>query len=194
MEKIVQGTGLMDVMGKAKEKARFLKLKIMYKNTVYVSIICLVLMTECFAFPCKSWYSSLEKGLGVHHPDKVPAAASSGEIAEWKFSSAGRKDEPFFPNGSEPILNLWRSRQFNFLELLWWKTRESEKRLLILSLFLGGRLEDTSAMPSFNLYYSRFEGKEAQTRKEEIDCIEKNRKKIHDLLKKHHLLNSQLPR
>lgn len=135
--------------------------------------------------PCHEWYSNLEKGLTAYQANYD---FDSADIAAWKLCAGNLGESPFFPNESDLILDLWRAKQFDFLKLLWWSTREREKRLLILSLFLGSDLEGQSSTPPFELYCSRFGTKEAKEREEEIKCVEKHQKNMHILLSKYYLL------
>ncbi len=62
---------------------------------------------------------------------------------------------------------------------------------MLLSLFYGSTLEEVRSIPYLD--YSRFESSESHERKQEVDYVMKNRKKINQLLKKYNLLPYQWP-
>lgn len=157
------------------------------KIIINISVIILSI-SKCFSFSCENWCLELKKGIEGYSPAEIPEKHNSGKFYEWKLQSSIRTGNILYDEG-EPgysILNLWRAKRLDFLELLWWRSRQRETRLLILSLFLGNRLEDISSIPVFDS--SRFNEKESEERKIEIEYIKKHRKIIHDILKKNSLL------
>lgn len=154
----------------------------------YKSIASIYFLVPCFAAPCEQWSRELEKGLETYHPETIPEKYSSARFYEWELQAGVRDGYLSYGEGDtgSAVLNLWRAKKIHLLELLWWKSRQRETRLLIMSLFLGNRLEDISGLPSFDS--SRFNEKEAEERRVEEEYVRKHRTAIHEILKKHGLL------
>lgn len=159
------------------------------KKIILINVVVVILsISKCFSFPCENWHLELKRGIEGYRPAEIPKEYHSGKFYEWKLQSCIHTEKFLYDEG-EPgysILNLWRAKRIDFLELLWWRSRQRETRLLILSLFLGNRLEDVSSIPVFDS--SRFNEKESDERKIEIEYIKKHREFIHNVLKKNSLL------
>jgi hypothetical protein len=74
------------------------------------------------------------------------------------------------------IMNLFLFSEDNsHLLLVWWQTKDDRVRALIVANYYSLQYEPTSYIPPFDAYTKRFETKEAQQRKEEIEWAKKNR-------------------
>ena len=138
---------------------------------------------------CEGWFSALEKGLRNHPVEKVPENPDDGAFYAWELTARSCPGGDFFSDVGESILNLWRGKRYHLLTLIWWTSRAPETRLLILSLFKSSFTDmgkELSSMPYFDP--ARFEAGEAKVRKNELEYIEKHRKEIRGLLKKHGFL------
>lgn len=86
------------------------------------------------------------------------------------------------------VLLLWMNREFPHLELLWWKSKDSEKRRLIVSCFYlltdeGGDFRDSPNWPSFSTEALRF-STEREARQQEILDAQQTNQELKDALKK----------
>lgn len=78
------------------------------------------------------------------------------------------------------ILLLWINKQYDQLELLWWKSEESSKRTLVVACYVAATAErgDFRAMkkwPGFEGNLWKFNEEQKLARKQEIEYVKKNR-------------------
>jgi len=103
------------------------------------------------------------------------------ELLALKQQSSGI-DDPV--NASNAIVELWKMKGYDLLELLWWKQENRTIRTIILALFYTQLKSTTSNFPSFNFYLHRFKPEEMKEREEELKIVLANKKKLAEFVEK----------
>ena len=85
------------------------------------------------------------------------------------------------------IIRLYKYRKTEFLELLWWKTDNSIKRVIILSCYYAtspenGDRRKIETWPRFSSHIHRFKSDEKELRYKELEYVEKNEEKLRKIL------------
>lgn len=79
-------------------------------------------------------------------------------------------------------IDMWKSKEKESLELIWWHQDHRAVRTTILALFYTQSKMTTSNAPTFNSYMRKFSEKEKKQREEELKFVIDNKEYLKKLL------------
>lgn len=100
--------------------------------------------------------------------DKNPVDPERKEIFNsWSFALSRDDAE----TGRLGVVSLWMKSKRSLVELVWWRQKDPEVRKCVLLLFYSLSKVELDSFPDFEDYAKRFELKESEERKKEIELV-----------------------
>jgi hypothetical protein len=125
----------------------------------------------------------LRKVQALESIDKYDGWSEEAFIAAMRLRAESLQPDSYMP----AILELWKMRDFEYLELLWWKSEDPNKRLMVLACYYvltipNSDFRNSTLWPNFKYNTTKFKDDIEVCRVKEVEYIISRKEKFENSL------------